>query len=152
VISRVSQEYSQLFHYRGLHKDKHIREHEVYEVGLAPPNGTEASTGVVDICEDVLLVHVDAAPRPIDEPARTPKWNAEVLGTAEHHLARYIGPLAKVLVQRAARTATDLHALYATLGNAISDEQERQQFLKTAPRSHSASMAPDTVSAPPSGP
>ena len=104
VISRVSQEYSQLFHYRGLHKDKHIREHEVYEVGLAPPNGTEASTGVVEICEDVMLVHVDAARRPMDEPARTPKWNTEVLATAE----RQSGALYRAAGQ-GARAASGAH-------------------------------------------
>jgi len=39
VVSRLSQEYAQLFHYAGLHRDKHVREHEVYEVHLAPSPG-----------------------------------------------------------------------------------------------------------------
>jgi class 3 adenylate cyclase len=34
VLSRLSQEYSQIFSYVGLHRDKHVREHEVYEVAF----------------------------------------------------------------------------------------------------------------------
>jgi class 3 adenylate cyclase len=33
VVSRLSQEYTLLFHYAGARTDKHVREHEVYEVG-----------------------------------------------------------------------------------------------------------------------
>src|SRR5262245_37618997 len=36
VVSRLSPEYGELFLYAGLHKDKHVREHEVYEVQLSP--------------------------------------------------------------------------------------------------------------------
>src|SRR5438067_2221365 len=33
VVSRLSQEYTRLFNYAGARTDKHVREHEVYEVG-----------------------------------------------------------------------------------------------------------------------
>lgn len=33
VVSRLSEEYSGLFHYEGSRTDKHVREHEVYSVG-----------------------------------------------------------------------------------------------------------------------
>jgi len=33
VISCLSQEYAKLFNYEGLHADKHVREHGIYEVG-----------------------------------------------------------------------------------------------------------------------
>ncbi len=32
MVSRLSEEYSNLFHYLGITRDKHIREHEIYEV------------------------------------------------------------------------------------------------------------------------
>lgn len=35
VVSCLSQEYAQLFHYEGSRTDKHVREHEVYAVGYA---------------------------------------------------------------------------------------------------------------------
>jgi hypothetical protein len=152
VISRVSQEYAQLFHYRGLHKDKHIREHEVYEVMLAPPEQAGPCRGGVDIGDPVMLVASNTTIRSLDQPLPTPAWDREVLTTAEQHLARYIGPLAKLLVQRAARTTADLQALYAILANAIPDEKERQQFLKTAPRSRPSLLPPDPISAPPAAP
>ncbi|MCL5669030.1 MAG: PEGA domain-containing protein [Gammaproteobacteria bacterium] len=34
VVSRLSQEYGQLFQYQGMRTDKHVREHEIYEVSL----------------------------------------------------------------------------------------------------------------------
>ena len=37
VVSRLAPDYAQLFQYVGSHRDKHVREHEVYEVHLAPP-------------------------------------------------------------------------------------------------------------------
>ena len=43
VVSRLAPDYAQLFQYVGLHRDKHVREHEVYEVHLAPPLGRPAA-------------------------------------------------------------------------------------------------------------
>ena len=39
VVSRMTEDYGQLFHYEGSRTDKHVREHEVYEVQAAvgPP-------------------------------------------------------------------------------------------------------------------
>ncbi|QDQ28029.1 hypothetical protein FNU76_17690 [Chitinimonas arctica] len=34
VVSRLSEEYAQLLQYHGSHTDKHVREHEVYQVGF----------------------------------------------------------------------------------------------------------------------
>ncbi len=34
VVSRLSQEYGGLFQYQGMRTDKHVREHEIYEVSL----------------------------------------------------------------------------------------------------------------------
>ena len=38
VVSLLSPEFSQLFRYEGAHTDKHVREHEVYEVGPTSPD------------------------------------------------------------------------------------------------------------------
>lgn len=36
VMVRLSEDYSQLFHYQGAKTDKHVREHEVYAISTAP--------------------------------------------------------------------------------------------------------------------
>ncbi len=51
VVSRLSKDYEQLFHYEGARTDKHVREHEVYAIAAAisppprpfPPAGRHAS-------------------------------------------------------------------------------------------------------------
>jgi len=37
VVSRLSDDYSEFFHYEGAHTDKHVREHEVYAIGNTVP-------------------------------------------------------------------------------------------------------------------
>lgn len=51
VISCLSKEYDQLFHYRGLKKDKHIREHAVYEVMATGQEQLAEAEHVVAACE-----------------------------------------------------------------------------------------------------
>ncbi len=51
MVSRLSEEYSNLFHYLGILKDKHIREHEIYEVSR-PGSAGEASAGQSEIEPD----------------------------------------------------------------------------------------------------
>jgi PEGA domain len=38
VVSHISEGYAQLFSYRGSRTDKHVREHEIYEVGARLPD------------------------------------------------------------------------------------------------------------------
>ncbi len=77
-----------------------------------------------------------AAPRGSSEattrlaPAAHPP---ELLAAAETALAEYLGPIAKVLVERTARTAPDADALYRALAEELDDEQERRTFLAGKP-------------------
>jgi len=59
-------------------------------------------------------------------PAR---WDPAVLSQVEGWLARSVGPLAGVLVRRAARVCTDLPALSAMLAQDITDPAGRSAFL-----------------------
>ncbi|MEF8731057.1 MAG: hypothetical protein V5B40_03755 [Candidatus Accumulibacter meliphilus] len=52
------------------------------------------------------------------------------LATAEKRLAQYVGPLAKVLIKRAANDSGDLGELYRKLAEHIDSEPERRDFLK----------------------
>jgi len=55
-----------------------------------------------------------------------------VLKAIEDSLAAYIGPVAKILVGRAAHHTKDLHELCRALAAQLSTEQERQSFLQHA--------------------
>ena len=59
-------------------------------------------------------------------------WDRGVLAHAETSLARHLGPLASVLVRRAARDCADLPALYARLAEQVSDPAARTAFLGNA--------------------
>ncbi len=59
-------------------------------------------------------------------------WEPAVLRQVEEQLVMYVGPLAKVMVKKAARQATDIRSLYQTLAQCIPTELERTRFLKTA--------------------
>jgi serine/threonine-protein kinase len=56
-------------------------------------------------------------------------WDAAVLTMVESSLARHVGPLARVLVQRAARECDDLTALYARLAEQVTNPAARSAFL-----------------------
>jgi serine/threonine-protein kinase len=59
-------------------------------------------------------------------------WDRAVLKEAETSLARHVGPLASVLVRRAARECADLPSLYARLAEQVSDPRSRTAFLDRA--------------------
>lgn len=56
-------------------------------------------------------------------------WDAAVLARAEAALARHVGPLAAVMVRRAARECHDVTALYTRLGEQITQASAREAFL-----------------------
>jgi class 3 adenylate cyclase len=117
VVSRLSPEYGQLFHYMGAHRDKHVREHEVYEVQLSPgpaaPGATQPPRPPA------------ALPGGTDEVAR---FDPAVLARLTAALAREIGPVAKLIVQRAAERAPDGGVLCAALAESV-PAPDRAAFL-----------------------
>ncbi|MEC5384365.1 serine/threonine-protein kinase [Uliginosibacterium sp. H3] len=54
----------------------------------------------------------------------------QTIDTASKQLAKYIGPIAGVMVKKAARQATSLQVFYALLADNISNLDERHKFLK----------------------
>jgi serine/threonine-protein kinase len=70
-------------------------------------------------------------PKPARPAASTPShWHSETLQMLESELAQSIGPLARVLVQRAARSTSDLMSLRQSLAEQIDTEAGRDQFLQ----------------------
>jgi len=62
-------------------------------------------------------------------PAGAPSWDPGLLALAEQTLARYLGPLAPVLVRRAARETDNVHSFCAQLAQQVTDPAARQAFL-----------------------
>ena len=63
----------------------------------------------------------------LQKPA--PAWDDETLRTAEHELARALGPMAKVIVHRAAAQTTDRAELCSILSDSITDPEMRRNFV-----------------------
>jgi hypothetical protein len=109
VVSRLSPEYAQLFQYAGLHRDKHVRQHELYEVQLSATLGGRAAPVPLQAAP---VVHLDPS----------------VLSRLTAALAGEIGPVAKLLVRRAAEHAGDVQALCEKLAENV-PESSRAAFL-----------------------
>ena len=56
-------------------------------------------------------------------------WDASVLEKVERELAKFLGPIARVLVKRGARAHTDLKALATVLSESVDAPADRKAFL-----------------------
>lgn len=56
------------------------------------------------------------------------QWQEDTLKTVERQLAAYIGPLARVIVRKAATTAADLGELYAQVADKLDTDEARRNF------------------------
>ena len=77
-------------------------------------------------------VHVARESVPVqltDSETKRISVTAEDLNHVKRHLAQVIGPIAGVLVKKAALQAADLNALYLALAENISDPRDREAFL-----------------------
>jgi class 3 adenylate cyclase len=124
VVSHISTEYAQLFQYAGLHRDKHVREHEVYEV-----HGGRGSVSTTD-----------ERPPGVRE---LPSFSPEVLARVTRTLAGHLGPVAKLIVQRASIRARDVRELLAAAAESLTGAT-RDAFM--------AQVADLTVMRPPAPP
>lgn len=63
-------------------------------------------------------------------PSAAGAFTPAELAMAESSLARYVGPMAKLLVRRATRSCADLPSLYAHLAEQVSDTTARRAFAQ----------------------
>ncbi|KQV87961.1 hypothetical protein ASC87_29020 [Rhizobacter sp. Root1221] len=75
-------------------------------------------------------------------------WSIPVLGGIEIELARFIGPVAKVLVRRAARTYKDVDSLVRELLGSLDSDADREAFTR-AVTGRSLVLPPGHASPPP---
>lgn len=112
VASSISESYAGLFKYEGVHTDKHVREHTLYE--LHPPEAARAT-----LAEDT--------PTPPRAAALSPAQTAEV----ENHLTAIIGPIAPHLVKNAIQHSENPVELRDALLAVIPTNTDREKFLRT---------------------
>ncbi|MGE5236247.1 MAG: serine/threonine-protein kinase [Acidobacteriota bacterium] len=90
--------------------------------------GAPAGTAVLHARE--VPSHRQTGESPVTTPAVA--WDSGILRQLEERLAGSIGPMARVLVRKAAERATTLDELCRQLAQHIPSESERQTFLTTA--------------------
>jgi serine/threonine-protein kinase len=107
------------------------------------------SGGAVPSSPKTFSVSSSSAPLPTG-------WSGVVLAGVEVEIAKYVGPVAKVLVRRAAKEHKDLESLVGALMPAIDDPKERSAFaravigkpmttpLRGAPRAFDSTASPGT--------
>jgi class 3 adenylate cyclase len=146
VIACLSQEYAQLFHFLGMRKDKHVKEHAVYEVKIPEQAGVPVTVEIVS-----ERIEKDKERQQAADNLIVLAWDPSVLKAAEQDLAEYIGPLAKVLVKRTAKQVSGTQALYEALASMIPDQRERARFMTHVPVAASAAGGQARQTTPPAG-
>ena len=116
VVSTVSKDYANIFKYFGVHEDKHVRKHTVYEVAGEP--------GISPEPDD----HVENAAPPIQAPEPV-AFDDALLAKLQEQLAPHIGPVARILVKRSAGKANSLNELTEMLAGELDDDEQRANFL-----------------------
>lgn len=84
--------------------------------------------------ESEIAKAVPSGGLPDQTPGAITNWDAAVLESARKELALFIGPMARVIVSRAAKRARTLQDLYEILAAEIPSPGDRQKFLATRPR------------------
>jgi serine/threonine-protein kinase len=80
-----------------------------------------------------------ATPQPTPAPSihqtstASKSWDPAVLENARKNLAVFVGPMAKVLVNRAAKNAQSVTELYQVLASEITTPSDREKFLRSRP-------------------
>lgn len=130
VVSCISDNGAGMFSPMGPHLDKHLRSHEIYAV--LDPKSRPAAPLPVRSSEFENTASFAALATLTEENA------AEI----EAELARSIGPLAKVLVQKALPRSVSAQGLRQLLAVSIPDPTARELFVK--PKSQKTQPAPNS--------
>jgi len=124
VVSCLSEEYAQLFRYHGVHKDKHVREHEVYEVSIS------GSGNVAKESEPLKDAPTEQPADAIVESAPSEgNFDDQFLAASIKLLSRHLGPIAALMVKRTAKKAGDSEELARMLAETIPVPELRKAFL-----------------------
>lgn len=84
-----------------------------------------------DLFSGTSGVGVATTPGNKSQPRQQFAFDAATLARAEKQLAHHVGPLAKVLIKRAAHDSGNLAELHRKLADLIESEPQRQEFLRS---------------------
>jgi class 3 adenylate cyclase len=163
VVSCLSEDYQRLFRYEGSKKDKHVREHLVYQ--LVPPGQEFVAPPAGEYDEHVVVTPKDSGSEyealsqyalsvELAEPFA---FDLEMLASLRALLAPVVGPIAGHLVKQASEHARDATGLVQELAAQINRPKEREKFVATAsrlagvaiPNGGESSSSPAAEAAPP---
>lgn len=138
----LSDTYSNLFQYYGVRKDKHSREHILYEVVTASPGEITAKVPPpvqpeIEEYTRIIRSRLGSDTAPIVEV----NWDPEVLRQIENDLMEYIGSLAKVVVRKEAARALSVEDLHVRIAKAIPGGEKRQAYMKKIAASGNGEVA-----------
>ncbi len=138
VVSKLSSEYAGMLQYFGTHKDKHVREHTVFQVvplgtplTAEPPGAPETSASQSGAA---TAPQSDPAPRAdTATAAQAPRpglaVNPETFQLLERSLALELGPIAKAVVRKATAKASSLKELKELLAAEIANDKSKKSFV-----------------------
>jgi len=72
-------------------------------------------------------------------------WNLEELAAVERSLARYLGPIARILVRNAARQAKDFASLIKSLAELLTLPADRTEFVRHNSRRTASASSPARI-------
>jgi len=116
IMSRIANGTAALFRYVGVHEDKHGRIHELH------------------ILQDAARAVRETPASLWPQAARRLALPAEVVAALEQALMRHIGPLARLLVERALARARSPQQLPPALAAHIEHPASREAFVQEAQR------------------
>jgi serine/threonine-protein kinase len=74
----------------------------------------QACEALSDVTDDPLgATQINIAGVKMEPPSAAPAWDDTVLRTIERQFAHYVGPMARVMIRRAAEQTTDVDELYS---------------------------------------
>ena len=114
IVSRLSDDFSKLFEYCGVRHDKHVREHDVYEVRTPGSTGS----GGYDLPQIKVAQGCELEPQVFDRLVAL--------------LAKFEGPFARVIVKRACEAELDPEAVVQKVASGIQNPVESSEFVKRA--------------------
>ena len=126
VVSCLSDDNPGMFSYIGIHNDKHVREHAVYEV-------VSSKEGI----QSAAMFHELSAPDTGRQTQQTGiDMDERIVKIVQEQLALIIGPMAGVLLKRAMKKSSSLDQLFELLAEEIPTEVEKAHFLASKDRLH----------------
>ena len=86
------------------------------------------------VADDALgATEINLAAVRMGPPPAAAAWDETMLRTIERQLATYLGPMAKVMIRKAAAQTHDVNELYTLLAESITDPAGRQRFMSSTP-------------------